>query len=122
MVSASVRWNGRQTAAAARAAGIRGAKKAAERLAALSAPLTPYLTGDLDRTRDIQSTEDADGAASAVVYSGDYAVRQHEEMDYRHTLDPHPEAQAKFLESPLVEHARELTGILAAEQRRALRG
>jgi hypothetical protein len=54
---------------------------------------------------------------SAVSYDTPYAVRQHEELSYRHD----PGRTAKYLEGPLREEKDTILAIIAAQVRRALR-
>ena len=119
MISTYVQWNGARVSTAATQAAALGVNMAAARLEALAAPLTPYLEGDLDLSRSIQPATPSDPVA-AVTYDTPYAVLQHERMDYRHTTYQHPEAQAKYLESPLKANAGELQKIIQMQVTRAL--
>lgn len=118
---ARVVWNGPQAVGAAKTGAVIGLNTAAERLAALATPLTPYLDGDLIESQDVHPATETSPEA-AVSYDTPYAVDQHEHLEYRHTTDPHPDAQAKYLEAPLRQNADELQKIIAAQLRRAFGG
>jgi hypothetical protein len=60
---------------------------------------------------------DESSMTSAVSYDTPYAVRQHEELSYRHD----PGRTAKYLEGPLREEKDTILAIIAAQVRRALR-
>jgi hypothetical protein len=64
------------------------------------------------------ATVDESSLTAAVAYDTPYAVRQHEELNYRHD----PGRTAKYLERPLTEEAATVAAIIAAELRRSLRG
>jgi hypothetical protein len=98
-----------------------GLNAAAERLYALAVPLTPRLTGDLERGYGIhQVTRQTVEQGAQLQNSSPYATRQHEELGWSHTADPHPNAQAKFVEQPLHEHEQELLAIVALHIRQAM--
>lgn len=92
-----------------------GLTKAAERLRALSVPLTPLDRGDL-RSMTAVTPASPGNLESKVTNSLPYAVRQHEELGYRHES-----GQAKYLEQPARESSAELGAIIAASIRRAVR-
>lgn len=107
-------WRGQQVAAAVEAASVRGVNRAAERLKALAVEQTPWQDGDLRGSAQV--TPAVTGDVRAIVsFDTPYAVRQHEELGYRHPRGGNP----KYLERPLREQAGELRGIIAAEIRRA---
>lgn len=113
--STRIVWRGPTITSAVRAAAAVGANRAAERLLALAVPLTPYLEGDLVKSYGIhEATAETVEQGAQVQNSSKYAKRQHEELDWKHTLDPHPAAQAKFLEQPLADNRAELYAIMAA--------
>ncbi|MFI8299988.1 hypothetical protein ACIGCZ_29090 [Streptomyces nigra] len=59
-----------------------------------------------------------DGSLTAMVsYDTPYAVRQHEELDYRHA----PGREAKYLENALNGERAVVFALVAAEMRRSLR-
>lgn len=99
------------------AAGRRGVRSAAQRLLALSQPKVPIDTGRLRSSGRAQGVGmGRDGMAAEVSYDTEYAVYQHEGLDYNHD-----EGQAKFLEEPLNASRQELLGIIAEEVRGAIR-
>lgn len=102
-------WNGGRLTTAMTASGRRGVLRAGERLRALSVPLAPKDQGPLRESATVKGVPGEEPAAY-VVFDTPYAAKQHEELDYRHT-----DGQAKYLEEPLNDHARELQGIIAQE-------
>jgi len=106
----STTWNGGKLDAAVKAAGRRGVRRAGERLKALSVPLAPKRDGILRGTATVKGVNAE--PVVFVVFDQPYAVKQHEELDYKHT-----DGQAKYLEQPLEEHRAELQGIIAKEVR-----
>jgi len=64
------------------------------------------------------ATVDEGELTAAVSYDTPYAVRQHEELTYRHDAG----RTAKYLEGPLTEQAAAVAAIIAAQLRRSLRG
>ncbi|MGH3323260.1 MAG: hypothetical protein ACRDOV_02375 [Streptomyces sp.] len=111
--AAKVTWNGRIVTAAEESAAGRGVGKAAEHLLGVSRQLVPLEEGTLERS----GAASADGLAAAVSYDTVYAVRQHEELTWRHD----PGRQAKYLESPADTERPVMLALIAAELRRALR-
>lgn len=74
--------------------------------------IAPIETGDLIRS----GRAVAEGNQAAVGYSSVYAMRQHEELGYRHD----PGRQAKFLETALRTNATAIQQAIADEIRDAL--
>lgn len=114
-----VNWFGDQAQQRMRQGGVDGVNMAAEVLLGKSNAKAPVDTTDL---RQSGSTHQATlGNPSAQVsYNTPYAVIQHERTDFHHPTDHNPGAQAKYLETPLVEDRDELTGIIAEQIRRSL--
>jgi hypothetical protein len=108
----STPWRGAQFSSLVTAGGVRGLNLAAERLRALSVPRAPKQTGALRNTAQVTPATTGD-PVSSVSYDTPYAVKQHEELDYRHD-----DGEAKYLEKPLREHSDELLAIIA----RSIRG
>lgn len=107
--SESSEWRGDRVTRAVGRGIARGLTRGAQRLGALAMPLTPLDRGPLRSSQTVKpATENTNEAA--VIYDTPYAVRQHEEMDYAHSV-----GQAKYLEQPLREHRAELFGIVAKE-------
>jgi hypothetical protein len=59
-----------------------------------------------------------DGLEGAISYDTVYAVRQHEEMDWRHL----PGRKAKYLEDPMNDKREVVLQLMAVSLRRWLRG
>lgn len=107
-------WNGAQASAAARAAVVRGVRKAAEHVLAEANKQVPHERGDLLRSGQVDV--DPSTASAVISYDTPYAVRQHEELDYRHD----PGRKAKYLEDPMRTEAPVVRDLVGAEIRRAL--
>ncbi|UCR89249.1 hypothetical protein [Mycetocola spongiae] len=103
-------WRGPEVTAHILAAGVGGVNKAAERLKAVSVPRAPKLDGVLRASAQVTPATAGDPTA-VVSYDTPYAVKQHEELGYRHPGG----GGAKYLEAPLHEHATELQAIIAKE-------
>lgn len=97
--------------AAVRAAAQRGLDDAAEVVKQEAIQRTPKETGAL---RNDCTTHSGDGEA-AVSYSLPYAVRQHEELGYRHD-----HGEAKFLENAVIATRQTVGQVIAQAIRRAL--
>lgn len=106
-------WNGHKLTARLKAAGRRGTRAAGTRLRALALPLTPLDRGPLRKAASVKGVNQE--PVALVVFDSPYAVRQHEELDYNHTV-----GQAKYLEQPLNQHRNELMGIIAQHMREAI--
>lgn len=88
----------------------------AEHLLGASQQKVPLEEGTLSRSGAV--TVDAGAGEAAVSYDTVYAVRQHEELTWRHD----PGRQAKYLEEPAVTEAPTVQAIMAARLRRATGG
>ncbi|MBF8186322.1 hypothetical protein ITP53_11290 [Nonomuraea sp. K274] len=112
--SFKLKWTGNLANAAARKAAVRGLQKAADELLGRSRQLVPIE----EHTLEISGTASVDESrmTGVVSYDTPYAVRQHEDLTYKHDAG----RQAKYLEQPLTEGRDELLDIVAAEIRRAL--
>jgi hypothetical protein len=84
---------------------------ALEHLLGVSRQLVPHEEGTLERSGRVVLIDDNRGA---VTYDTPYAVRQHEELDYRHDAG----RQAKYLEQPMTTERAVILAIIAAELRR----
>lgn len=92
-------------------AAVRGLNLAAEELRSRSIPKAPIQDGILRASAQVvPATEEH--LQSAVTYDTPYAVVQHERLDFHHT-----EGQAKYLEQPLMEGAKDYVGIIAQQIR-----
>jgi hypothetical protein len=101
-----------------RSGAIKGLRNATEHLLAQSTQVVPYEEGILSATGKV-SVETRLGAESAAVsYDTVYALRQHEEVTWRHD----PGRKAKYLQDSYNENRRAMERLIAAGIRRALRG
>lgn len=115
-------WNGDELTRAARASAAIGLNRAADSLLSYAVPLTPYLNGDLTDSYGVHQATAATVEEGAQVQNHSaYAKRQHEGVGYNFTTEGHPQAQAKFLEQPAKEHARDLGALIAEAVRQGLR-
>ena len=88
-------WNGPAILAALRGAEMDGLELAAEHLLQVSSFDAPLEEGDLARSGEV--TSDPGQNAVAVSFDRPYAVRQHEELTWRHDAGK----KAKYLEDPM---------------------
>lgn len=109
-----IEWDGDEIAAELHGAAARGLGIAAEHLLGASRQLVPLEEGTLERSG--VASVDAGELVAAVSYDTVYAVRQHEEMTWRHD----PGRQAKYLEAPMHSEADTLLALVAAELRREM--
>ncbi|MBK3563226.1 MULTISPECIES: hypothetical protein [unclassified Streptomyces] len=110
-----LRFNGAPAARAMREGAARGLLLAAEHVLQQSQELVP-----LDESPLLQSgtaSVDAPSLTAAVSYDTPYAVKQHENLAYRHA----PGRTAKYLERPLNASRSDVLALIAAQMRRALR-
>ncbi|MFS0695129.1 minor capsid protein [Streptomyces nitrosporeus] len=115
MTRARVQWSGDEAARAMHAAAARGLRLGTEHVLQVSRARVPIEEGTLERSGT--ATVDEDELTGAIAYDTPYAVRQHEEMDYRHDAG----RTAKYLELPMAEEGTAVGEIIAAQVRRALR-
>ncbi|AVH58382.1 MULTISPECIES: hypothetical protein [Streptomyces] len=114
MRSAPIRWNGDAALAAIRAGAVRGVRLGAEHLLQVSRERVPIEEATLERSGVVSVDESS--MTAVVSYDTPYAVRQHEELTYRHDAG----RTAKYLEGPLHEENGTITEIIAAQVRRAI--
>ncbi|MEV0115540.1 hypothetical protein AB0H77_20230 [Streptomyces sp. NPDC050844] len=112
----TLRFNGEQALRGTQDGAARGLRLAAEHVLARSRARVPIEEGTLERSG--VATVDESSLTAAVSYDTVYAVRQHEELGYRHDAG----RTAKYLEGPLNEQAGTVAEIIAAAVRRSLRG
>lgn len=108
-----VDWNGDTIALRGQRGAARGAQAGAEHVREVSVRRAPVRTGRLRDSARV-STDPQTGQA-AVTYDPDYAVYQHERLDYQHET-----GGPKFLESALVSERGEVGRIMQAEIRGAV--
>lgn len=110
-------WYGRRLwTQGGRRRAARGLRLALEHVLAESNKIVPLDEGTLERSGKTSINEAT--LTGAVSYDTPYAVRQHEEMDWRHA----PGRQAKYLETAMNTNRQECLRIMQAELRRWLRG
>lgn len=100
---------------ALRAGAQQGLRLAVEHVLQVSNTSVPNEEGTLERSG--RTTVDDSALSAAVSYDTPYAVRQHEELGYRHSDG----RSAKFLEKALTGEAGTCQEIIAAQVRRAVR-
>ncbi|MBB6415835.1 hypothetical protein [Streptomyces sp. AK010] len=113
---ARLTWNGAAALRGTRAGAIRGLRLAAEHVLERARARVPIEEGTLERSGVASVDEEA--LTAAVSFDTPYAVRQHENLNYRHDSG----RSAKYLEGPLTEQADTVAAIIAAQVRRSLRG
>lgn len=92
----------------------RGLQRAAEHLLTESKKLVPLEEGTLERSGRVN----VDGLNGSVSYDTVYAVRQHEELTWRHL----PGRSAKYLEIPMNSERDVMLRLMAVPLREWLRG
>lgn len=108
-------WRGGAVEARLRAAVAQAARLAGEHILSVSQDLVPIEEGTLQRSGRVTVDIDRDGATAAISYGTPYAVRQHEELGYRHD----PGRQAKYLEQPLRSEGKAVNAIIRGQIRGA---
>ncbi|MEV7011545.1 hypothetical protein [Streptosporangium sp. NPDC051022] len=119
---AELKMNLGKIKAAERAGAIKGLQVAAEHLLQVSREQVPHEEGTLERSGDPAERPGAVSVAdgelrAAVSYDTVYAVRQHEELTWKHDEG----RKAKYLEDPMNSERQVMGEIVAAEIRRSLR-
>lgn len=115
MADVEITWNGATTSDTVRDATSRGLLMAAEFVLGESLLIVPLEEATLARSG--VTSVDIEKQTAAVSYDTPYAVRQHEELTYRHD----PGRSAKYLEKPAVETRRQQSQIIANEIRGRLK-
>ncbi|APD18763.1 hypothetical protein SEA_RALEIGH_11 [Streptomyces phage Raleigh] len=113
---ARLTWNGTAALRGTRTGAVRGLRLAAEHVLERSRRRVPIEEATLERSGVASVDESA--LTAGVSYDTPYAVRQHENLHYRHDGG----RTAKYLEGPLTEEAGAVAAIIAAQVRRSLRG
>jgi hypothetical protein len=108
-------WNGEAVKRRQREGRNKGLRNAAEHLLGESQKIVPIEEATLERS-GVASVDGSKGQA-AVSYDTVYAPIQHERLDFQHD----PGRSAKYLEIPFNAERATMLGIIAAEERRALR-
>ncbi|MFD8948992.1 hypothetical protein ACFV0B_09085 [Streptomyces xanthophaeus] len=111
-----LRLNGGAVLRGTRTGAIQGLRLSAEYILTKSRARVPIEEATLERSGT--ATVDEADLKAAISYDTPYAVRQHEELTYRHDAG----RTAKYLEGPMAEEADQAAAIIAAQLRRSLRG
>lgn len=107
-------WNGPTVTAREHSGAVAGLRQAAEHVLGASRQRVPLEEGTLERSG--VASVDENTLTAAVSYDTVYAVRQHEELTWRHDEG----RTAKYLEGPLAEERDTVAALVAAEIRRSL--
>ena len=110
-----LRFDGALAARELRAAAGRGLFPGTEHVLGVSTGRVPLDEGFLQSTGT--ASVDLSSLTGMVSFDGPYAVRQHEELTWRHA----PGRTAKYLENSVNEEREVVFELVAAELRRALR-
>lgn len=110
-----LRFDGAPAARELRAAAARGLFLGAEHVLGGSNNVVPLDEGPLMQSGT--ASVDEPSLTAMVSYDTPYAVPQHERLDFRHA----PGREPKFLENSLNAARLEVSALIAAELRRALR-
>lgn len=110
-----LQFNGAPAAREIRAAAARGVYLAAEYVLAETQQVVPLDESPLMHS-GVASVDEA-SLTGMVSYDTPYAVRQHEELTWRHA----PGRTAKYVEGPLNASAQQVMALVAAQIRRAMR-
>ncbi|MFB8772100.1 hypothetical protein [Streptomyces broussonetiae] len=108
-------FRGAAAARQMRTGAARGLLLGAEHVLGLSNDVVPLDEADLQRSGT--ASVDPPSLTGAVSYDTPYAVRQHEELRWRHA----PGRTAKYLENSLNAGRDAVAALIAAEMRRAMR-
>ena len=105
-------WFGDNVHRKVMSAQTRGLTKALDFIKGESVKIVPKDTGDLEKSAIIKVSNE--GKQGAVFYDKDYAIRQHEELGYRHAEG----RTAKYLEIPFRDNSVKALEIIAREIKR----
>ena len=109
----SLTWNGDRAVAAVEGAVQAGLRDASEYVRGEAQQQAPIDTGIL---RGSAAAQLVGTMRAAISFNTPYAVRQHEELSYRHPRG----GKAKYLEDPLVDGKETVRALIAATVSRAL--
>lgn len=113
---ARLTWHGDEITGYMRAGAAKGLTAATEHILQVSRAQVPLEEGTLERS-GVASVDPA-SLTGAVSYDTVYAVRQHEELTWRHDAG----RKAKYLEDPMNDEAGTVRDLIVAAIRRSLRG
>lgn len=112
---ARMRWEGRRLwTSRGRRLASEGLQRALEHTLGKAKELVPLKEGTLERS----GRADVDGLNGAISFDTVYAVRQHEELTWKHL----PGRQAKYLEQPMNTEREVMLQLMAVPLRRWIRG
>lgn len=112
---ARMTWHGRRLwGSRGRRAASRGLERALEHTLGEAKKIVPLDEGTLERSGRVN----VDGLDGAISFDTVYAVRQHEELDWKHA----PGRQAKYLEQPMNTERDVMRRLMAVDLRAWLRG
>ena len=106
-------WHGREWLRRSKAAARHGTQLALEHTLGEARKIVPLREGTLERSGTVVMDSGLN-AAGRIVFDTVYAVRQHEELTWRHL----PGRQAKYLEMPFNRDRDLMLSIVAASIRR----
>lgn len=115
MSKARLKLNTKQIKAREWAGAVKGLHKAVNHLLDASTAVAPIEESTLINSA-VPSVDEA-ALRGAVSYDTVYAIRQHEELTWRHD----PGRQAKYLEEPFNNEQATMLALVAAQIRRSLR-
>lgn len=107
-----LKWHGARAIIATREGTNQGLGDAARHLLEVSRQQVPIEEGTLERSGE--ASQDEARMRSAVAYSGPYAVRQHEELGWKHDAG----RKAKYLEDPMNSERPTLLRLIARSIKR----
>lgn len=110
--SASFKWEGRTWLRSTKRAAAKGLELGLEHVLAEARKIIPLDEGTLERSGRVQV--DPLTLEGIVSFDTVYAVRQHEELTWKHA----PGRQAKYLEQPMARERERVLEIVAATIRR----
>jgi hypothetical protein len=110
-----LRFNGAAASRQIREGAARGLYLAAEHVLSKSDEVVPLDEAELQRSGT--ASVDPPSLTAMVSYDTEYAVIQHERLDFRHA----PGRTAKYLENSLNAARQDVAAIIAAEIRRSMR-
>jgi hypothetical protein len=111
-----VTWRGDRAIARVRGGAVAGLSAAGEHILGVSVLIVPLDENPLMNSGAV-GDPDEDNLTIAITFDTPYAVRQHEELEWRHA----PGRQAKYLEEPLHTENDTAQALIAASIRRVTR-
>lgn len=106
-------WRGGTANQRARRGADLGAAAGGDHVRDVAVHRAPRLTGTLRASAHV--TQEPGSGTAAIGFGADYAIYQHERMDYQHD-----DGGPKFLETALVSERREVARLMQTEVRKAL--